>query len=64
MNKYKDSRGVQLQLEGHERDSFINLVKEVAREATNMVMRGDDPETIKQFLTVNFGLQDELETTA
>ncbi len=64
MNKYKDSRGVQLQLEGHERDDFVNLVKEVAREAINMVTRGDDPETIKQFLTVNFGLQDELETTA
>ena len=60
MNKYTDSRGVQLQLEGHNKDDFVNLLKEVAREAANMVANGEKRDTIKDFLTLNFGLQNEL----
>ena len=56
MEKYKNSKGIELSLTQRNND-FTDLLKEVVSEAVSMIERGENKDTISTFLNVNFNLK-------
>ena len=54
--KYKNQDGIELNYEGHENDTQVNLVKEVVSKACEMIYGGAHTDA-RLFLEENFSLE-------
>ncbi len=63
MSKYKNKDGIELSYNGHKGDAHADLIKEVIREAINLINSGVDKEEVIDFLSENFSVHIENEKT-
>ena len=63
MSKYKNKDGIELSYAGQKDDSHTDLIKEVIREAINLINSGVDKKDVIDFLSENFSVSIEDEKT-
>ena len=63
MSKYKNKDGIELSYNGHKNDYHTGLIKEVIREAINLINSGVNKEEVIDFLSENFSVSIENEKT-
>jgi hypothetical protein len=56
MSKYKNKDGIELSYDGQKDDSYTDLIKEVIREAINLINSGVDKKDVIDFLSENFSV--------
>ena len=56
MSKYKNKDGIELSYAGQKDDSHTDLIKEVIREAINLIISGVDKKDVIDFLSENLSV--------